>query len=395
MLHLGPGAGELDRRARGRARPELVSSTSPSSLLLGSLDAARRHAMTSGARAARGGDPRGGRGPRADPRAARASRCWTTTCCATPASTTTTRCAWPSTSAAPAPSGYELAELLLEQSDIGLELYGEHLIVAVFGIAEPVAESCDRLVAALEARRPPIWPTESEERTRRPPSSAPRWGAAGHDPARGLPRPAGGHPDGGRRRPGCRRVAGRLPARHPQRLPRRAAHGRDAQPHQAHASSRAARCAASATRRCAPSAWPPRSESSARMIQVLQSSRSGRIYLRRSGLLVAARRLLRRSPRPPAPPDLRRPRPVVGGRDPVRRPHPQAGDADALVPVRRGQLLLRRRRRHPRLLRGASWASRRRSRRWPTRPTCWPTPSWPPACCCWCAAATRPRTGAT
>ena len=38
-------------------------------------------------------------------------------------------------------TGYELAELLLEQSDIGLELYGETLIVAVFGMGEPVARA--------------------------------------------------------------------------------------------------------------------------------------------------------------------------------------------------------------------------------------------------------------
>ncbi len=48
MLHLAPGAGGLlDERTIERALT-LVSSTSPSSLLLGSLDTARRHAMLNG-----------------------------------------------------------------------------------------------------------------------------------------------------------------------------------------------------------------------------------------------------------------------------------------------------------------------------------------------------------
>ena len=46
-------------------------------------------------------------------------------------------------------SGYEIAELLREQSDIGLELCGDTLVVAVFGMGEPIRESCDRLVEGL------------------------------------------------------------------------------------------------------------------------------------------------------------------------------------------------------------------------------------------------------
>ena len=45
--------------------------------------------------------------------------------------------------------GYELAALLRERADIGMELAGENVIVGVFGMAEPAAEQGHRLVAAL------------------------------------------------------------------------------------------------------------------------------------------------------------------------------------------------------------------------------------------------------
>ncbi len=57
-------------------------------------------------------------------------------------------------------------------------------------------------------------------------------GRAGDDPARGLPRPAGGDPLRRRRRAGRRRGTSRLPAGDPERAPRRAADHRDARLHQ-------------------------------------------------------------------------------------------------------------------------------------------------------------------
>ena len=70
-------------------------------------------------------------------------------------------------------SGYEVARLLHELDDVNMELAGENVVVAVFGMGEPAAESSARLVAALtravehlpgaaEARRvafapPPPW----------------------------------------------------------------------------------------------------------------------------------------------------------------------------------------------------------------------------------------------
>ena len=47
-------------------------------------------------------------------------------------------------------TGYEIAELTLELDDINWELYGENVIVAIFGMAERVGPEVDRLVAALQ-----------------------------------------------------------------------------------------------------------------------------------------------------------------------------------------------------------------------------------------------------
>jgi arginine decarboxylase len=46
-------------------------------------------------------------------------------------------------------SGYELARLVREQDDVNVELAGENVMVAVFGMGEDVAASGERLVAAL------------------------------------------------------------------------------------------------------------------------------------------------------------------------------------------------------------------------------------------------------
>jgi arginine decarboxylase len=46
-------------------------------------------------------------------------------------------------------SGYELARMLRENDDVHVELAGENVLVAVFGMGERVAASGERLVAAL------------------------------------------------------------------------------------------------------------------------------------------------------------------------------------------------------------------------------------------------------
>ena len=48
-----------------------------------------------------------------------------------------------------AATGYELAPLLRELGDIFLELYGQNVLVAVFGMAERSLAEADRLVEAL------------------------------------------------------------------------------------------------------------------------------------------------------------------------------------------------------------------------------------------------------
>jgi arginine decarboxylase len=49
-----------------------------------------------------------------------------------------------------AASGYELAPLLREIEDVNLELYGENVVVAVFGMGERGFPEAERLVRALQ-----------------------------------------------------------------------------------------------------------------------------------------------------------------------------------------------------------------------------------------------------
>jgi arginine decarboxylase len=146
MLHLG-GGGRLDEYVVDRAIT-LLESTSPSSLLSGSLDAARAFAATHGARlleetvralaAARQAirgipgldvlDERLAEGPGVhayDPLRLVVDVRGTGV------------------------SGYRLAQLMRER-DIHPELAGENVIVAVFGMAETASDNAARLVAALE-----------------------------------------------------------------------------------------------------------------------------------------------------------------------------------------------------------------------------------------------------
>jgi len=148
MLHLGHGAGGMIGEDAVDRAVTLTESTSPSALLGASLDAARRHAAVHGRgllehtmaaladtreqiRAIDGLDVLDGRlagrpGVFAydplrlavDVRGVRAS-------------------------------GYELAPLLREIDDINLELYGQNVLVAVFGMAERGLPEASRLVSAL------------------------------------------------------------------------------------------------------------------------------------------------------------------------------------------------------------------------------------------------------
>jgi arginine decarboxylase len=147
MLHLGNGAGLLDEYVVDRA-VTLVESTSPSSLLTASLDAARRHAVVDGRelleetltaladirreiREIPGLDVlderligRPGVHDYDPLRVAIDVRGTHAT-------------------------GFEIATRMREQDDINLELAGESVVVAVFGMGEPAAASGRRLVEAL------------------------------------------------------------------------------------------------------------------------------------------------------------------------------------------------------------------------------------------------------
>ena len=180
MLHLGPGAGTwIDERAVERGM-QLVSSTSPSSLLLASLDGARRQAMTHG-RELLDEAIRAVAEARTEISALLGLEVLDDHLLRHPGVYDYDPLRLAIDVRGTGVSGYHLAQLLLEQSDIGLELHGETLIVAVLGLAEPVAESCDRLVTALRRATTDL-ANEAGERPRRTPSSAPRWGALAMTP---------------------------------------------------------------------------------------------------------------------------------------------------------------------------------------------------------------------
>ena len=72
-------------------------------------------------------------------------------------------------------SGYELATVLREDSDVHLELCSNDLLVALFGISEPAAEQGELLVASLsQAIEHLMRPGRVRRREHLPPP--PRWG---------------------------------------------------------------------------------------------------------------------------------------------------------------------------------------------------------------------------
>jgi arginine decarboxylase len=71
-------------------------------------------------------------------------------------------------------SGYELAPLLREIDDINLELYGQNVLVAVFGMGERGMPEALRLVAALRTAVARVGPDPGGTRTRF--AASPPWG---------------------------------------------------------------------------------------------------------------------------------------------------------------------------------------------------------------------------
>ena len=148
IVHLGQDArGRIDESVVDRA-VTLVESTSPNSLLLGSLDAARRLAATAGhdllgetiaamadiraaVRAIDGLDV-------LDERLAGAPGVFAYDPLRLAIDVRGTGA-----------TGYDVAALLRDRDDIVLELAGENVMVGVFGMAEPAGPQGQRLVAAL------------------------------------------------------------------------------------------------------------------------------------------------------------------------------------------------------------------------------------------------------
>jgi len=149
MLHLGHAAGEMIGEDTVDRAVTLTESTSPSSLLGASLDAARRqaavhgrelleHTMTAVARA------------REQIRAIDGLDVLDDRLAGRPGVFAYDPLRLAVDVRGVAASGYELAPLLREIDDINLELYGQNVLVAVFGLGERGLGEAARLVDALE-----------------------------------------------------------------------------------------------------------------------------------------------------------------------------------------------------------------------------------------------------
>src|SRR5437899_872870 len=150
LLHLGHGAEELIGEDEVDRAVTLTESTSPSSLLGGSLDAARRHAAVHGrelladavqalARARKSIAAIEGLDVLDERLVGRAGVF----------AYDPLRLAIDVRGVAA--SGYELAPMLREIDDVNLELYGQNVLVAVFGMGERGLPEASRLVSALES----------------------------------------------------------------------------------------------------------------------------------------------------------------------------------------------------------------------------------------------------
>ncbi len=146
ILHLAEdslmGEREVDRAVT------LTESTSPSSLLLASLDAARRNAVTAG-RASLSKTIDALARARAEIRRIDGLDVLDERLEGRPGVFAYDPLRLAVDIRGVAASGYELAPLLRELDDINLELFGENVLVAVFGMAERSLAEADRFVAAL------------------------------------------------------------------------------------------------------------------------------------------------------------------------------------------------------------------------------------------------------
>jgi lysine decarboxylase len=171
MLHLGLGSrlsGDLIDRC-----VTLLESTSPSSLLAGSLDAARRHAVTEGA-ALLAETLSGLRTTREAIRQIDGLDVLDERLTGRPGVF-----GWDPLRLAidvrgTGLTGYDLDSVLRDIDDINLELFGENVIVALFGMGERAAEGGERLVNALRAALEQLG--REPDREQEPFAPPPPWG---------------------------------------------------------------------------------------------------------------------------------------------------------------------------------------------------------------------------
>jgi lysine decarboxylase len=148
MLHFGHGAGALIGEDTVDRAVTLTESTSPNSLLCGSLDAARRQAAVHGRELL--GTTMGALAlVREEIRAIDGLDVLDDRLTGRPGVFAYDPLRLAVDVRGVAASGYELAPLLREIDDINLELYGQNVLVAVFGMGERGLPEAARLVAAL------------------------------------------------------------------------------------------------------------------------------------------------------------------------------------------------------------------------------------------------------
>jgi arginine decarboxylase len=149
MLHLGHASeGRIDEYLVDRA-VTLVESTSPNSLLLGSLDAARHFAANEG-EALLSETMRALEGARQAIRQLPGLDVLDERIVGRPGVHGYDPLRLAVDVRGTGASGYQVARLMHEQDDVNLELAGETVVVAVFGMGETDTERAARLVAALE-----------------------------------------------------------------------------------------------------------------------------------------------------------------------------------------------------------------------------------------------------
>lgn len=171
MLHVGTG--RLDHDVIDRC-VTLTESTSPSALLAASLDAARRHAQVAG-RALLDETIEGTARLREQVRAIDGLDVLDERMCGSGGVYGFDPLRLAVDVRGTGATGYEIAEWMREDDDINTELAGENVVVAVFGMGEPVAETGARLVPALRraAERAAARPARVHEAFAPPPPWGP------------------------------------------------------------------------------------------------------------------------------------------------------------------------------------------------------------------------------